>query len=614
MTPKTYKRQDATGIEARLWDAVVTGDEVRAQAGEEVPAGLIRQLAVGTGLSRKPHRLRLTGARIAGLLDFEAAALLCPLELMDCDLDVVNVEQAQAPAIYLWDCRLTQLSGSQLRTENDLDLTRSRVSGKVFLVGAHIGGHLILDGTHISNPGGRALVADGVRVDQDLRCNESFRAEGTSQMIGAQIDGQFSAIGATFSHGGGPGDHALRATRLTVEEHVVWKEFVADKDVDLQGCVVDGRFDLEKCAIKGHLDMTGSSIGGSLDCSGGHFIHTGKIALDLARAEIKQHVNLRNGFLADGQVMLAGATIGGDLSCEGGQFKHETDSAIFGEALRVGQDVKLSSQYFDGHNVAEHFSAHGQVTLTHAVIGGSLNCIGGRFDNAKLVAIRALGAQVKRSLTFNKDTSVTGRIDLRRACVGELLDGDFTWPVDVHLRRFVYESLYHPGEPSKQDVDKRIKWLRQRPYAPQIYNQLAQVYRSEGRDEYAEEVLVAKEKARRTSRWEKFKGFILRITVRYGYSPLRILIWLGTLEVLGGILFSVFRDDIELRSKDGEEAPFQPWLYTLDLLLPVVTLKQRDLFIPHSTALWLSVGFTISGWILGSVLAVGVVNMIKRPV
>lgn len=85
----------------RLWDAVMPGDEVIAEPDEVVPAGLIRQLAMGLELPGRPHRLRLRGVRITGDLDFEAATLLCPLELTDCDLDVINTEQAQAPVIWL---------------------------------------------------------------------------------------------------------------------------------------------------------------------------------------------------------------------------------------------------------------------------------------------------------------------------------------------------------------------------------------------------------------------------------------------------------------------------------------------------------------------------------
>jgi len=109
VTRKIHTRRGASGIERRLWDAVVPGEEVVARPAEEVPADLIRQLAMGIHLPEKPHRLRLRGARITGELDFEAATLRCPLELTDCELGSVNLEQAHAPAIYLLGCRFTQL-------------------------------------------------------------------------------------------------------------------------------------------------------------------------------------------------------------------------------------------------------------------------------------------------------------------------------------------------------------------------------------------------------------------------------------------------------------------------------------------------------------------------
>jgi hypothetical protein len=605
---KIYSQQDLTGIELRLWEAVTSGEEVVAQPHETVRADIIRQIAMRIGVQGNTQRLLLRGATVTGTLDFEAARLLSTLELTNCDLDVINVEQATAPAIYLRGCHFSQLRGTEVHTDHGLSLDASEVSGKVHLVGASIGGALTMDGTKIMNPGGRALVADGMHVSQDLRCNAPFEADGESQMIGAEIMGQFSACGGKFTNRRDL--PALRAPRLIVRENAVWRKFRAEGDVNLQGAIIDGYMHLKQCHVTGDMDLTGSAIGGSLECSGATFENTGKIALDLARAHIKQHVTLQNGFSANGQVLLAGAMIGGDLSCEGGQFTHETDSAILADALKVDGDVTLSTRFFDDHNVAEQFVAKGQVTLTNATIGGSLNCMGAKIVNDELVALKARCLRVTRSITFDSETVIRGAVDLRRAAVGELHDVGFEWPARVFMRRFVYDSLYHPSQPSKADVKKRIRWLNDRSYSPQIYNQLAQVYRSEGYDEYAESVLISKEWAQRTKPWDKLKGFVLWVTVGYGFSPLRILIWLGALEVLGGILFTIFHEDI--RPRNANAAPFQPWLYTLDLLLPVINLKQRDFFIPESTGLWLSVVFTITGWILGTVLAIGVVHMIKR--
>ncbi|GAA2271994.1 MULTISPECIES: hypothetical protein [Kitasatospora] len=108
------------------------------------------------------------------------------------------------------------------------------------------------------------------------------------------------------------------------------------------------------------------------------------------------------------------------------------------------------------------------------------------------------------------------------------------------------------------------------------------------------------------------KGAFMRATVNYGFSPIRVLFALGLLEVAGGVLFSMLRDDIHLTSTAASaHQVFQPWLYTLDLLLPVVNLHQRDLVVAHSAAMWCSTGFTIVGWALGTALVVGVGSALK---
>ncbi len=104
--------------------------------------------------------------------------------------------------------------------------------------------------------------------------------------------------------------------------------------------------------------------------------------------------------------------------------------------------------------------------------------------------------------------------------------------ITLHLDGFVYERIA-PNSP--QDVSTRLQWLdRQTPnYHPQPFDQLAAVYRRNGQEHEARDVLVEKLRRRRQTLnglrsrlWDRFldKSFL------YGWQPWRPL-------VLGFVIF-----------------------------------------------------------------------------
>ena len=68
----------------------------------------------------------------------------------------------------------------------NLELTDGfTASGGVLLLGAHIGGFLLLSGATLSNPDGLALAADGIAVQRNLICKDGFTVAGEVRLIGA---------------------------------------------------------------------------------------------------------------------------------------------------------------------------------------------------------------------------------------------------------------------------------------------------------------------------------------------------------------------------------------------------------------------------------------------
>lgn len=57
---------------------------------------------------------------------------------------------------------------------------------------------------------------------------------------------------------------------------------------------------------------------------------------------------------------------------------------------------------------------------------------------------------------------------------------------------------------------------------------------------------------------------------------------------------------------------FHPFVYALDLLLPVVDFGQEDAFDPHGAARWLAYALIAAGWILATTAATGLVRAFQR--
>jgi hypothetical protein len=190
-------------------------------------------------------------------------------------------------------------------------------------------------------------------------------------------------------------------------------------------------------------------------------------------------------------------------------------------------------------------------------------------------------------------------------------------------------------------VKDRIKWLKgmTQPNIPQVYRQLSSVYQSQGDERNAKKVLVAGQDAQYSSArfWPiKVFGWVFKWTVGYGYWPSLILLWLAVLELFGAFLFTHLQGDMLLApiyiNSTGDHSgshhalgtitptgptehgypAFQPWLYTLDLLLPLVKLRQSDIWIPHRAAEWWSMVFITSGWALATALVIGLGSVFAR--
>ncbi|MFF7654678.1 oxidoreductase [Streptomyces sp. NPDC007983] len=360
---------------------------------------------------------------------------------------------------------------------------------------------------------------------------------------------------------------------------------------------VAGNLDLMRTRIRGMVNLANARIDGSLLLQGAWLSHPGGVALDGSRLEAASGIVGREGFRAEGEIRLREARVGEALRLEGAYLHHPGGDALCAESIQVGTRIDCG----DG------FRAEGAIALTDATVGRAVSFRGATVEHPTGHALAAGHLQVPE--LDLRATHWDGAIDLRhgRLDVPHLPTGPSA-PA-LRLDGLTYRAL-EPHLPA----DRCLALVERDPdgYRPQPYQQLAAIYQAIGHDDDARAILLAKQRRRRATlrplgrAW----GRLLDATVGYGYRPWLAGLWLTALTLLGT---AVFRAAHPKPVKPGEGAPFSPLVYTLDLLIPVGGLGQRNAWYwPAGPVQWLAYVLIAAGWLLTTAVVAGVTRVLNR--
>ena len=370
-------------------------------------------------------------------------------------------------------------------------------------------------------------------------------------------------------------------------------------------------------------------------------------ALDLEG--VKTEANL---FLADCHFVSPLTAIGARLA--GLYLNGSTVPGIIADGMVVKGAVFLS----DG------FTAHGEVKLFGAQIGGVLDCSDATFQNcdkdgnAVGDALSAEGMVVTGGVIL-REGKFTGAIDLATAHIGTLVDDANCWPAKGNI----FDGLRYDRIIGPTDAATRIDWLNRQhlnelgaEFKPQPWEQLIKVLREMGHPAEAAEVAIAKQVALRKAGKiglrhpsSRYSGWRLRldkawvggsnimarawhrvygVLAGFGHRPADILVWMVAVFMASAVVFHEaailgqmgpanaimltheaganvdidrcgVRGDVDFAhfwrqcpQMPPEYTTFNPWLYSLDLILPLVNLQQDSDWAPvvmnsHGETLWL---------------------------
>ncbi len=443
-------------------------------------------------------------------------------------------------------------------------------TGEVRLPDARIAGRLVCSGGRFDNPAGIALAADGADITGDAQLDAGFHATGEVRLLGARIAGELDCSGGRFDNPRGIGlsaDGQGPDPRGPLEE---LEGFALRAD----GAVIRGGVDMHGgFHATGMVRLVDTRIGMGLNCAGGRFDNPNGCALTTDRAEIGGGVFLgklpgsANGFRAKGEVRLLDTRIRGQLRCTDGRFENPKGIALGADRANITGDARLDAD----------FHAAGEVRLLGARIHGQLRCVGGQFKNPRGRALTLQDAQANSLLLRGRGLQIAGDIHLFGAKISTLADEPAALAdqdVTLYLDGFVYERI---APSSSQEVRTRLQWLKRQPpgYYPQPFDQLAAVYRRNGQDHEARDVLIEKRRARRATLrrwWRKCGDRFLDSSVRYGWQAWRPLLFgFGVLLLVSGLVSRADATSLVVSLSDVV-SPYNSFIHALDVFLPIVDL------------------------------------------
>lgn len=370
---------------------------------------------------------------------------------------------------------------------------------------------------------------------------------------------------------------------------------------------VDGVLRLTDARIPGTVRLGGARISGAFFLDRARLGGDDHRAMELNQASVGDDV-WGPGLVARGELRMDGARIDGALNLDGAHLSNPGRVALFGPGLTVGAGLRGKALHAEGmiHLMGARITA--AVFLREArLAGGGWGNDRYRDRGEPAIALQLSHCQA-RELLLRDAEPITSGVYLRHANFGVIYAVPEVWPPQVELDGLTYSAL----EP-RLPAERRLELLRRdrQGFVPYAYEQLAASYRRIGDDGAARTVLLAKQRRRRAGlAWHaRLWGLAQDATVGYGYRPLRAAAWLIALLVIGSVAYGLQQPP----PIEPVAAPaFNPVVYTLDLMLPIIDFHQESAFNPAGWAQWLSYGLIATGWLLATTIATGLTRAINR--
>lgn len=416
-------------------------------------------------------------------------------------------------------------------------------------------------------------------------------------------------------------------------------EFVSPDGLTIAGARITGQVHLADREVAFPLTLQNCEVADGIDLSQAHtsslsFPHTHVGLIDGRRLVTRGDIWMVDGFHASELVTLSRAEVDGELT-----FGGRLDKGVAALMVNVKGDVVFQEGTVTGQTL--------DLSLAH--INGNLGVYNAQFtgtDQNGLTAWRSIieGAFYWIDVKMTPNTV----LNLTDARVEVLQDDSSCWPAPGNL---MIDGLVYGEIEGTKDLAARLDWLGRQPkgYWPQPYSQLAKVFRDDGREADAIDILIAKEDAERNgedlNQLERAWKLLLKWTIGYGYRSLQALVWMLLFVLLGTLLFgwghrigAVVPTENEAHDSYLQHhrlpagyQPFHALVYSMDTFLPLVELHQEDYWLPNPESaprrrlpllrlelnsgaflrayLWVHI---LAGWVLTTLFIAGLSGLVRN--
>ncbi|MEH0549652.1 oxidoreductase [Streptomyces sp. B21-101] len=304
--------------ESQLWNSFAQGAAVDVRDGSSaaepaVRAEAIAALLLGASTDAAPGdrpALRLTGARITGLLDLRFAEIAVPIVLDECRFDEMPLfGGTKIRDLALTGCALPGLAADTAQIDGRLVVSRCHLTGPLILTRAQIHSDLDLRDTVITTPGAEAISAVRLIAGGDVLCT-NLAVQGVFRLSGAAVSGEFDLEGASLCN---PGGHALDAYHVQITE-----DFTFHPGFSAEGRII----------------LSGATVAAAIGFCGARLSNAGDVALEAIDVSVARNFDLGQGLTVDGGIKLDGSRIGTQLSFRDATLTNPGSIAL---SLRLAQ-------------------------------------------------------------------------------------------------------------------------------------------------------------------------------------------------------------------------------------------------------------------------------------
>lgn len=428
-----------------------------------------------------------------------------------------------------------------------------------------------------------------------------------------------------------------------------------------------GGLSVRGATVTGEVQLGGARIGGNIEADGATISSPEGAAINADGLEAGGGILLRGADVRGG-IILSAARLGADLNAVGAQIKRAGAVALDGDGIAARGDLALRGAVIEG-----------EVRMRGAQFGGDVDCTAATLSEPDGYSMRLNGARISglrqgASIHGTLDLTATeiGAIDDEQA--------SWPQKGDLLLNRCQYGAFIGGPVDAASRLDWLSRQVPERwkeDFWPQPYEQLSTVLREMGHDEDSRAVLITKEKLQRRARRARAKNPALRaalaltdgvlaVTLRYGRQPLLALLWLVLFWGIGVVVFGFAErssalkpnSPVVLRSLEwtmcrlaqtesrympstgqvmagralagqtqlscflsqpeaSSYPEFNPWMYSLDALLPVLQIGQKEFWRPDPSkpkgSFTLNYYYfqSVVGWALSLLAVAGFSGLVK---